>query len=441
MAEDQVLDEEVPRNAPAQRAGRSARPVYEETVDGSGAAKATAGGAEDDNHVPARSGRRLPASTEALLAKFEADEKDAPAAHEEGDADEDEEAAAAAEESEGDDSSDEADEGDEGEGDEEGEGEESDDEDDAEGDEAEQIRANAARLEQRNRELVAELEQARKTPKAQRTERETALLAAESAYIDEGSIAGLRKYLSIITGAAPDSKEVDAELTGLYLDLTAKEVGVPLDQSQQAIRENARTRLLLARDKREKAEGEKKTDAGNGADDVQYEAASRHVDNLLGTKGQNGSSLADEYPMLMSLAQDFDGFTPSEAVARAIRQELQTGVLDLNMSDVDMVRTVASKIEKHYEGVGKKITAALAKKNKKPDTTTPSVKPKVKVEAANETRNTTQARTITTATASRAPAKPPKVTKQKASTTEKTRKDFPSDAAWRQYLLSKHFQS
>jgi hypothetical protein len=437
MAEEQVQDEVVNERSAAPRSpGRAARAVYEEGVDANtGVSKPTSGGADEDTHVAGRAGRKFSPAVEAMLAKIdtEADDDDAPAPHEEGDADEDEEAAAAAE------GADEADEGDGDEGEEEGEGEEA-----AEPDESEQVRAGAARLEQRNRELVAELEQARKTPKAQRTERETALIAAEASYIDEGPVAGLRKYLSVITGAAPDSKEVTAELTGLYLDLTAQEVGVPLDQSQQAIRENARTRLLLARDKREKAESEKKPVESNSADDVQYEAATRHVDNLLGTKSQSGTSIADDYPMLMSLAQDFDGVAPGEVLARAIRQEIMTGALDPTTPDADMVRTVASKIENHYDAVAKKIEAARAKKAqkaKKSDTTTPSGKPKVKVEAANETRNTSQARTITTATASRAPAKPPKVTKQKAPTTERSRNDFKSDAEWRKYLLNKHFES
>ena len=214
-----------------------------------------------------------------------------------------------------------------------------------------------------------------------------------------------------------------------------------MDPHQQALRDNARTRLLLARDKREKAEAEKKP-AGNGADEVQYDAAAQYVENVLTTKGQSGSSLADEYPMLMDLAQDFDGFKPAEVLARAIRQEMLAGVLDPNVNPEDAIRAVAPKIESYYDALGKKIEAVRAKKNKKPDTTKPSVKPKVAAEPSQEQRQSHGARTITNATASRAPAKPPKTTKQKASTTEKkTRKDFPSDAAWKEHLLSLHFSS
>jgi hypothetical protein len=242
-------------------------------------------------------------------------------------------------------------------------------------------------------------------------------------------------------GAPPDSKEVNAELAGLYVDLSAQEVGVPLDQSQQAFRDNARTRLLLARDRREKADGDKKTNPDNSAGEVSYETAAKHLDGLLNTRTKSGTSISDDYPMLMTLAQDFDNFAPSEVLARAIRQEIMTGTLDVNASDIDMVKAVAPKIEQHYERVGKKIQAALAKKTKKPDTTTPSVKPKVKVDAVTEQRQKPAARTITTATASRAPAKLPKEAKKAASTTgAKTRKDFPSEAAWKEHLFDKHFK-
>jgi hypothetical protein len=213
-----------------------------------------------------------------------------------------------------------------------------------------------------------------------------------------------------------------------------------LDENQKALRDNARTRLLLARDRREKADTEKKkVEPGNSADEINFETASKHAESLLATKVQGGTSVADEYPLLMTLAQDFDGYKPTEVIARAIRRELETGTLNPNTSDLDMIRTVASKIEKHYDGVAKRIEAARAK-NKKSDTTTPSVKPKAANEAGNEQRQSPGARTLTNAAASRAPAKLPKATAKIKSktTTEKSRKDFGSEAAWREYLFDKH---
>jgi len=91
---------------------------------------------------------------------------------------------------------------------------------------------------------------------------------------------------------------------------------------------------------------------------VNYGDAAKHTDVLLSTKGQNGTSPADEYPMLMTLAEDLDGFKPGELIARAIRQEIMTGALDPKKhTDVEMIRAVATKIEKHYKGVATKIRA------------------------------------------------------------------------------------
>jgi hypothetical protein len=433
MPETTMVDEEVARTPAPKGRGLAARPTHDETVAPDGKATAQRSSVEDENHTH-RAGRTYKESTEKLLAQIEKDGGLAP--HEEGDADEDEPADDGDDSEGADDSADET--AAEADADDVGDADEGDDG----GDEAPALTETAARLEARNRELLTELETARKTPKAQRSERETALVSAEASYYDEGSVPALRKFLSVIVGAAPDSKEVDAELSGLYTDLTARELGVTLDDNQRNLRDNARTRLLLARDKREKVEADKKPVADNSADTVKYDDAAKHIDNLLITKGQSGTSHADEYPMLMTLAEDFDGFKPGEVLARAIRREIETGSLDPKLSDIELVRSVAPKIEKHYAAVAKKIEAAT-KKNKKTDTTTPSgKKPKVAVEESTEQRQSTGARTITNATASRAPAKNPKVEKQKAgTTTEKTRKDFPSDAAWKNHLFEKHFKS
>lgn len=428
MPEQQVIDEVVADRTPAARTNTlAARPTVSESVGAAGTAKSVRAGVEEDA-VPegARHGRVLKESTQKLLEKLSA----APA--DEGDPDEGEETGDV-----------EAEDPDdvglvEGEAPAEGEVQE---EVEAKPEADDEIRTTAARLEQRNRELIAELEAARKTPRAARTPREDALIAAEAAYFDEGTVPALRKFLSVITGAAPDSKEVEAELTGLYVDLTEKEVGVPLDQNQKALRDNARTRLLLARDKREKAEGTK-TDAGNGADAVQYDGAAKYVDNVLSTKGQSGTSLADEYPML-ALAEDFDGYAPSEVIARAVHQEYLAGTLDPNGNPEDHVRSVARKVNDHYDRLAKKIET-IRTKTKKPDTATaPSTKPKAASSTSTEQRQSPAARTITNAAASRAPANPPKAPTERkaATTTQKTRKDFPNEQAWRQHLLNKHFSS
>lgn len=452
MPETNTVDEVVnERPAGAQR-GLPARSVQEETVGiNGGAVKITKSGIEDENHdTGGRRQRAFKESTAKLLEKFEKDTDDederAPAPHEEGDPDEDEEAAGAdddAGEADGE-SGDEAG-GDEGEPSDTGDGDEGaegDGKKDEEGDEAAlDLVADNQRLAARNRELLSELETARKTPKAERTEREQRLSDALDAYYDGGSVAAFRKFLSVVVGAEPDSKEVDAELSGVFLDLSEREVGVPLDPNQRSLRDNAKTRLLLARDKRDKADAAKKPTADNSAD-IGIEYGTRMIDGLLTTKEQGGTPIADEYPMLMALAEQLDGYKPAEVLARAIKLEINTGTLDpKQLSDMDLIRIVAPKIEKHYGTVAQRISAATAKKNTKTDTTKPSVKPKVAKQASTEQRQSTGARTLTNATASRAPAKPPKTNpKPKMNTEErKTRKDFPSDAAWREHLLATHF--
>lgn len=438
MPAPEVVDEVV--NVRSQsRGGSASRPMQEESVNAStGSTKVERSDAEDETHTGAvRAGRKFSKSTEDMLSKLDQEDTDARtlSPHEEGDADEGEEvddgadaAAPGADEPDGEEAPSE-----------EGDGEEPGEEGDETPDPAAEWQEKYGTLEARNRELISELETARKTPKAQRTERETSLLAAEAAYIDEGSISSIRKFLGVIIGAAPDSKEVDAELAGVYTDLTARELGVALDENQKALRDNARTRLLLARDRREKADAAKKTEPDNSVVEVNFEHAAKHAENLLATKVQGGTTLADEYPLLMSLARDFDGYGPTEVLARAIKQEIETGTLNPNASDIDMVRHVASKIETHYDGVAKRIEAARAK-TKKPGTT-PSAKPKAAVEPSKEQRQSPGARTLTNAAASRAPAKPPKANPTKAKskpTGDKTRKDFKSEREWQEHLLDKH---
>lgn len=451
MPETKIVDEEVAVTRPTGR-GLAARAVEEDTVSvRGGAGKSVRGGVEDDTHNSARRTERpLPESTEKLLQKMEAEEKAnarKPAPHDEGDADEDEvdedvvdegdedEGAGDADGEAGDDTG-EAD----GESDDAGDGDEGAAGDDEEGEEdtgVDEIRETNARLEARNRELIAELESVKKAPKSARTERDVALSDAIDAYYNEGSVASLRKILSIVVGASHDSKEVDAELSGVYTDLTARELGVTLDANQQTLRDNARTRLLLARDKRDKAEAEKKPVADNSADDVNYGEAIKHIEPLLITKAKGTKSIADENPMLMTLAEEIDGCKPAELLARAIRQEILAGTLDPKLDSVTMIKKVAPKIERYYAARAAKIAAAA--KNKNPDTAPSGKKPKAANATSTEQRQSPAARTLTNAAVSRAPAKNPKTNPQKAkTTTEKTRKDFPSEEAWQNHLFDKH---
>lgn len=412
--------------------GNAPRPTQSETVDSATGRVTIDRGpsvVDETTREGGGKGRVLKESTLKLMEKLE---KSEPASHEQGDADDD------APEAQDDPDDADAEVAADGESAEDGDADETEegDEDKAPS-EVDEARASASRLEEHNRALLAELEQAKNTPARERTGHEQTLVDAYAAYVDEGSVPALRKFIGAVIGAAPDSKDVDAELTGLYADLTARELNVPLDHSHQAMREASRARLALARDKRERAESEKKPTPANTGEAAQIETASRYIDNLLVTKGQSGTSIRDEFPMLMSLAEDFDGFKPAELLARAIKREYTVGTLDPRLSEQDAIRAVARKIEQHYEAVHAKVVAAKPSKKNTTNSGDPK-KPAAADKASQDKRQNHGARTITNATASVAPGTKPKM-KQKAATTEKARKDFPSDKAWREHLLSKHF--
>lgn len=441
MPETQTVDEVVAAHTP--RAGAAmARPVVNETVDSHGAVTVAKGAAREESMQEGGTvGRKFKPSTIALFDKLEGKDlagkptAQTPAPHDEGDPDDD----APNEEPTG--AEGEADPDDEGLVETPAEGEEPTEDTpeeptDETPPEVEELRATKARLEQTNKTLLSQLEEARKTPKHERSAREQALVDAEQAYVDKGTVPALRMFLATVVGAAPDSKEVSEELAGLYADLTANELNVPLDQSQQSMRKAARATLALARDKRERAEGEKKAAPVNTDEAQQIEAGARFIDNQLLTKGPNGSSIADEYPRLMKLAEHFDGMKPAELLARACLQAYKTGVRDPREAPDVTIRAIATEIEAHYKAVADAITAASA-------TTTDTTKgaPK-KTPATQPNKNQSGAKgqgahTISQATASKAPGTAPR-TKQKTTTGEKTRKDFKSDAAWRQYLFDKH---
>lgn len=443
MPAETLVDEVVNlRGAGASNGSLAARAVTHESVDPqTGDVKVTKGQKiEQDDAPQVGNGRRFKASTEALLAKLEAPPG------EEGDADEDTEAEGdAAEPEEGDtdagDAGDDdgADEGDEGDA-EEGEGESADEEgakNPVVPDEIKQWQAKAQQYEDANKRLLTELDQAKKTPVKQRSEHEQTLVDAYQSYVDEGSVPALRKFIGAVISAKPDSKEVDAELSGLYADLTERELNVPLDQSQKALREAARARLALARDKRERAaESEKKQPAADESvvEAQRIEQASKFIDTQLTVKGQSGASLADEYPLLVALAEDFDGIAPAKLIATAIMHEIKVGGLTGAESNEQMIRHVAKQIETHYTTVKERVSKALPKQ--KTDTTksgTAAAKP-----ASKEQRQKQGTRTISNATASVAPATLPKAKVAKEKTGDKQRKDFKSEAAWRDYILAKH---
>lgn len=344
--------------------------------------------------------KRFKPTTEALLAKLEErDEGDGGP----GDPDDPDNTATTG-----------ADEGASGE--ETGDGTEGSDETSAGEETVNEWQTKAQQMESANRQLLAELDTARKTPSVDRSEYEQGLVDAWKSYVDEGSTVAIRKFIGAVIGAAPDSKEVAAELSGVYVDLTANEVGVPLDQSQQAMRDAARARLALARDKRERAESDKKATVANSGEAQQIEQAAGYIDSIFTKPGQNGTSYAEEFPLTFKLAERFDGMKPGKLLAHAIRHEVKIGNLTGREPEDVLIRHAARAIEKHYDETLNLGLTARPTKNKTDTTKSGTQTPKP---ASKDQRQSTGAHTITNAKASVAPATPPKTKKQEPKTQEK----------------------
>lgn len=292
----------------------------------------------------------------------------------------------------------------------------------------------AATLEAANRKLAADNQALLKQPRAARDARDIALADAEQAYVDEGPVAAVRKFLSIVLNSTHDSKDVDSELSGLYTDLTARELNVPLEASHQALRETARARLALARDKRErKSEAEKTASEATQPEDAKQTAqAATLIESRLATKRENGQSFADDHPMLMALSEHLDGLRAPELLARVIKHELQIGTLDATLSNDDLISAAAKKVENHYKTLGEKFAKAY------PSTKTDTAKAgdsktATAVKTSNDQRQSTGAQKLSNASASVAPATSPK-TKQPTTAPEEKPK-FKTDKERREYAL------
>ncbi len=410
MAES-VVDEVVSKRMPS---GPAPRAQVEEAVDTSGGVTVKSGGAEED--VVSEGGGRgrvLSDSTKKLLAKLEAGKNaddpddDAPADDADDVADPDDEGLVAA-----------------------GETAETTDEEAPEEKPpvVDEWQEKASRLEATNRDLLAKLEAKTKSPTAPNP-RVEALLAAEQAYVDEGPIAAIRKFISIVLDSKHDGQDVDTELAGLYTDLTARDLNVPLEQSHLALREASRARLALARDKRErKAQSDAATSKPEQADEQPNEQAVTFIDTQLRTKGEDGTVFADKYPMLMAMAEHLDGATPGKLLAKVIKQEIQIGNLDPKLPDHVLIRTAAQRIENHYKGIADKFPKPKTDITKSGESKTATAKT-----ASKDQRQTTQARTINNASASVAPATSPKTKKTEPQVEERPK--FKSDKERREWAL------
>jgi hypothetical protein len=289
---------------------------------------------------------------------------------------------------------------------------------------------------EQNKKLLVEMETMR-TARAARelSPREKALHEAESVYFDDPARA-IRQFLAVAMGVDdPKSKDIDEELSGLYQDLTATEIGVPLSETQKARREAARTRQLLARDKRERS-----AEIQRAATPTEDPEAKKHAGTIaaigseLTKTGSDGQSLAARFPLTMGLSEYLHGVKPEELLWRTIKEGVGTGEIDKDMSDDKIVEYAGKKLEALHESIADRIGKARPQPQQ-PNSTTTAQPTKANDATAQPSGSTREGiRTITSASASVAPATPPATSPEQPAMPK-----FKSDRERLRWIAEKHF--
>jgi hypothetical protein len=276
-------------------------------------------------------------------------------------------------------------------------------------------RGISERLTNKNRELLAEIEQLKGRPSRELNATEKALQKAYSTYWDD-SVGAVRQFLAVVHGHEdPAHKDIDSELSGLYQDLTARELNVQLDPNQQAIRESARTRQILAREKRER-QAEQATTAAPAETPESRQAAehSALIGSRLSSRQDDGKIVGDAYPLTMKFAERLHGTKPEALILNILREGFKTGEFDPRENDHKLIDQAAKKIETHYQAL-----AGMFDEARKPATSTATPTPAADAKANQEQARNQVGRSITNASASVAPATPP------AKQPEKTDAELP----------------
>ena len=262
---------------------------------------------------------------------------------------------------------------------------------------AESRKANE-RLTSANAKLLREVEELRASkPKHGMGDREKAFDEIDRGYFDSPA-AAVRKLLAQVIGDKDHKSErVTSELRNLYQDLTEHELGVTPSETARATRESQRTRLIVEREKRDRAAAEEAAAKQSAAPDADRETAGKvaRVGSLL-------PAIADRHPLMVGLSEHLDGEKPEALIFKIISAGFETGEFDRATNDDVLVAAAAEKIENHYRGLVEKFDAARNKTATPPtQQSTPADSP-----SAGADRNPV-VRTITGAHASVAPATPP----------------------------------
>lgn len=304
------------------------------------------------------------------------------------------------------------------------------------------LTAELERLQAHNRKLVSELEARSGAPALD--DRHKELDAIERMAI-ENPIGALERLFTLAIGAK-ESKDpaVQRFLSGVYGDWTEQELKVPMDKAARAAFGTERNRHLIDRDRRERAAGE--TSAAEKAKAADRERNVRETVTTLDrqlTEAKHG----EKFPHLMN-SELFDGITPGQRLFTAIAQGIAAGDWErdergnVKVSDDKLVEHYSARLNKELEARDQKLRAHYAPKpTSSTATPTPASEPS-KDKAADAPAKAEQAgvRTITNASASVAPPKPPVAAAPVTAGKDDKTPTFRNEAERRLWLARKHFE-
>ncbi len=290
----------------------------------------------------------------------------------------------------------------------------------------EQLTAERARLVEANRRLVESAEAAR----AGAPPPTAAMLDELAGEYGRDTAGAIRKVVARFLGVDdPAHPDVDAELAGLTTDLTSHVHKVSMDPSQQALRNTAQTRILLAHDKKtRKAESE--TAAKEAQAKAEADKASQAVSfigNRLSAVQPDGSTIKQVAPLAATLIPKLTGRSFEEEILVTQRQLRDAGVLDpARLHDDDyIVKATAIYLESQAKAHVDLVDAARPQPSTATTTTTPPAPaPAASTSASQAPPHSHGGRSLTQADSSAAPAVPPSVpTPDQPTKNMKTRRD------------------
>jgi hypothetical protein len=261
---------------------------------------------------------------------------------------------------------------------------------------------HAAELERvlaQNRALTEEVGRLKTAPRHEPSPRDKALDEIERTYL-ENPRASVRRLIAVALGHEdPKHPDVDSEMKGLLQELFSDDAGVPIDDTRQAKIEAARTRHLLARDKRQRtAEQAAASAPPESSEDKQTAADTQVLSNLLDTHKVDGKSFAERYPLMMSVSQKVHGIKPADLLRTFIYEGFATGEYDRAKPAGELIELAAKRAEALYQDLHDTLGRARPTSTAQP-TTAPEI--------ANKEGQGQAPRSITNASASVAPATPP----------------------------------